>query len=164
MKKLKIIALIAAALVLIPSIYLVYSLSNNSIFLLTVLSGSMSPAMDPGDVIVISKVDSNEVKKGDIITFKEGENFVTHRVIEIKKESDTKFITKGDANEDPDQRLVSSEEIKGKVVFTIPKMGYLGNFVRTPLGFILLILIPGLLIIFSEVNNILKISNKKKNK
>lgn len=160
MKKSKIITLTAIVFLLIPLIYLIYSISNNSLFILTVLSGSMSPTMEPGDVVIVSKVNLGEIKEGDIITFKEGNNYITHRVIEVKRENDIKFITKGDANKDPDQRTVNPEEVIGKVVFIIPKIGYLGIFVRTPAGFILLILIPSLLIIFYEIKNILKHSKQ----
>jgi signal peptidase len=71
-------------------------------------------------------------------------------------------MTKGDANEDPDQWIVRKENVIGKVVFTIPFIGYLGYFVRTPIGFVLLILLPASVIIIMEIRNIVKELRKQK--
>ena len=78
---------------------------------------------------------------------------ITHRIINI---TDGGFITKGDANEDPDQWTVKRENVIGKVTFTIPYTGYTGYFVRTPIGFILLIIIPATLLIIHEIIKIIK--------
>lgn len=75
---------------------------------------------------------------------------------------DEGFITKGDANEGPDQWIVKKENVIGKVILTIPLVGYLGYFVRTPIGFILLIVIPASLIIIMEIRNIIKEIKKTK--
>jgi len=111
----------------------------------------MSPTINAGDILLISKINPEEIKDGDIITFREGETFVTHRVVEIINNS---FRTKGDANEDPDAKIIRAEQVAGKVIFAIPFLGYLGYFVRTPPGFLIFILIPGLLIIYSELKKI----------
>ena len=78
---------------------------------------------------------------------------ITHRIINV---TDGGFITKGDANEDPDQWTVKRENVIGKVTFTIPYSGYTGYFVRTPIGFILLIIIPATLLIINEIIKIIK--------
>jgi len=62
---------------------------------------------------------------------------------------------------------VKRENIIGKVIFTIPYIGYIGYFVRTPIGFILLIIIPATLLITHEITKIIKYqkqAQKEKNK
>jgi len=150
MEKNKILGIILILLI-IPLFYFGYQVYLGELQFKTVLSGSMSPAINAGDVILISKTNPREIKEGDIITFREGNTFITHRVIEIINNS---FRTKGDANEDPDMKIIKTEQVVGKVIFVIPFLGYLGYFVRTLPGFLLFILIPGILIIYSEIKKI----------
>jgi signal peptidase len=125
-----------------------------------VYTGSMEPAIPVGGIVVIKPVDPETLKIGDIICFTLTEpTSITHRIINI---TDQGFITKGDANEDTDQWIVKKENVIGKVIFTVPFIGYLGYFVRTPIGFILLILIPASLIIIMEIRNIVKELKKQK--
>jgi len=125
-----------------------------------VYTGSMEPAIPVGSVVVIKPVDPETLREGDIICFQLSESTsVTHRIINVTDEG---FKTKGDANEDPDQGIVKKENIIGKVIFTIPFIGYLGYFVRTPLGFILLIILPVSIIIIMEIRNIVKELRKQK--
>jgi signal peptidase len=119
-----------------------------------VYTGSMEPAIPVGGIVVIKPVNPETLREGDIICFRLSESTsVTHRIINVTDEG---FKTKGDANEDPDQGIVEKENIIGKVIFIIPFIGYLGYFVRTPIGFILLIILPASLIIIMETRNIAK--------
>jgi signal peptidase len=125
-----------------------------------VYTGSMEPAIPVGSVVVIKPVDPETLKIGDIICFTLTEpTSITHRIINITDEG---FITKGDANEDPDQWIVKKENVIGKAILTVPFIGYLGYFVRTPIGFILLIVIPASVIIIMEIRNIVKELRKQK--
>ena len=127
-----------------------------------VYTGSMEPAIPVGSVVVIKPVDTETLNIGDIICFRLSESAtttVTHRIINITNEG---FTTKGDANEDSDQWIVKKENVIGKAIFTIPYVGYLGYFVRTPIGFILLIIIPASLIIILEMRIIAKQLKKQK--
>ncbi len=125
-----------------------------------VFSGSMEPAIAVGGIVVIKPVDPETLKIGDIICFTLTEpTSITHRIINI---TDQGFITKGDANEDPDQWIVKKENVIGKAILTIPFIGYIGYFVRTPTGFILLILLPASVIIIMEIRNIVKELKKQK--
>lgn len=63
-----------------------------------------------------------EIKKGEIITFFEGETVITHRVMEIDENAQL-FMTKGDANEKQDTQPVKWENVYGTVVFTVPYVG-----------------------------------------
>ena len=138
-----------------------------------VQSGSMEPAITTGSMVFVkSHVEYNQ---GDIITFNQkGENQalipVTHRVAEVKEQEGIKvFITRGDANNAPDLQPTFADQVIGKVVFTVPYIGYPVGFAKTQIGFIFLIVIPGTLIIYSEVMNIKgeiakKIKNREKDK
>ncbi|MBD3155897.1 MAG: signal peptidase I, partial [Candidatus Aenigmarchaeota archaeon] len=124
---------------------------------LVVLSGSMSPTINPGDLLVVDKTDPVKIQKGDIISYTEKGEFVTHRVVDvIEKNGKISFKTKGDANEESDIIRTSSSDVMGKVILTLPYTGHLVKFVRSPLGFILFIIIPAILLIVGEVRKILK--------
>ena len=67
-----------------------------------ILSDSMKPAMDPGDVIFIKKINVDNLKAGDIITFQKEEFIATHRIIKFEDKS---IITQGDNNNLADDPL-----------------------------------------------------------
>jgi len=92
----------------------------------TVISGSMRPTLDVGDVVIIAKVSADTVKPGDIIQFREAKGVTTvHRVVEIQEsEGQRVFITQGDANSEPDANPVLAANVVGKVIFEIPKIGW----------------------------------------
>ena len=75
---------------------------------------------------------------------------ITHRVVGIQ-EGPLYFHTKGDANEDADPYLVPAQNVVGEVRFYVPLLGYVTDFIRSPLGFILLLGVPGLIIIGMEI-------------
>ena len=103
-----------------------------------VLTGSMVPAYPVGSLIYVQEVDPNELALRDVITFSSGKTIVTHRIVEIVRDSDNpyqlKFRTKGDANEDPDAALVGPADIIGKVAFGIPHLGNIANYIQNPPG------------------------------
>ncbi|MDI6822441.1 MAG: signal peptidase I [Actinomycetota bacterium] len=127
---------------------------------LVVLGGSMEPAIKVGSIAMVKTISPSDVEIGDIITYKTPTNprtYTTHRVIKIsKRHGNLYFKTKGDANEDPDRWTITSADVLGKVTLTIPYFGYFIHFARTRLGFILLVIVPGVLIIVGEIRNILK--------
>jgi len=132
---------------------------------LVVQSGSMEPALPVGSAVVIKTVDPDKLKKDEIICFKHsGPESTTHRIIDITDEG---FVTKGDANNAPDPFVVKKKDIIGRVIFTIPYLGYLSHFVKTPLGFALFIIFPATIIIAEELRNIIhhrKTTNEQKDK
>ena len=123
-----------------------------------VLSGSMEPAIHTGSVVVIKPTDLYKV--GDIITFgKDTKKDIptTHRIVETRAvEGETLFVTKGDANNGTDASEVKESAVAGKVLFSVPYAGYLIDFARKPLGFILLITIPAGCIVIDEGRKIWK--------
>lgn len=85
-----------------------------------ILSGSMSPTINPGDVAIIHITDNPDLSPGkDIILFQDGKTGVVHRVYDIK---DHLIITKGDANNSPDLVMVSV--VKGIYLGRIPWIGH----------------------------------------
>lgn len=106
-----------------------------------VLSGSMEPALKVGGVVITKQVTLDQVKRGDIISYKIGTQRITHRVIEISKSGGkVQFRTKGDANEEPDLYvMVPKTEKVPKVVGYVPYFGFLAGFMKGETHFLLLV-------------------------
>lgn len=124
---------------------------------LAVISGSMEPAIRTGDVIIVQplKDPANEVKDGDVITFRAKEKadmLITHRIIGTVKVDGkpVAFGTKGDNNQVIDRDVVAPEQIIGRYEWRIPYFGYVTTFIRTPLGIALFVIVPGVVIIGME--------------
>ena len=78
----------------------------------------------------------NEFKKGDIITFKQDNKVISHRIVQIINKKDSKvFITKGDNNKIEDDEFVNPDQIYGKVIFSIPKIGNIVEYIQKKEGF-----------------------------
>ena len=137
-----------------------------------VLTGSMLPEIQVYDVVVTKKVDPSNLKVGDVITFASADTrflntIITHRI--IKKEYDNKtksysFQTQGDNNNVADSALVPQNNIFGKVILKIPKLGYLQEFLASDGGWIIVILIPCLTVVSYDVVKLIKGLKKKKYK
>lgn len=87
-------------------------------------SASMSPQYQVDTLVIVQPVEADEIELGDVITYVFNENgiLVTHRVIDIDTQSRT-FKTKGDANNSEDPMPVFWDNLVGKVVFAIPRLG-----------------------------------------
>jgi signal peptidase I len=164
--------IIIVLLVIITAMLVSYFGIPNGLRLYTVQSGSMEPAIHVGGV-VIDRIAKDYVV-GDIISFSPNnnpKNIVTHRIIALKeKNNKLYFLTKGDSNRTPDADIIQGSMILGKVVFSLPLLGYPVAFARTQTGLIVLIIIPATLIIYSEILNIkneiskiIKNKNEQKN-
>jgi signal peptidase len=133
---------------------------------LSVLSGSMEPAIHTGSVVIVAP--ASDYKIGEVITFGEiskTKTPTTHRISDIKVvDNKPIYITKGDANNAPDNKEVAQSEVKGKVLFSIPYLGFVLNFVKQPLGFALVIVVPAILIIWEEAKKIFHEITKGKKK
>lgn len=110
-----------------------FSLGLFSIFPNAILTGSMSPLIMPGDVVLVNKAAVDTIKEGDIIQFREDEFRINHRVIKVAKDETGRefFVTKGDANQSPDVDPVYPEQVVGRVIYVVPKLGWLTIMVRT---------------------------------
>ena len=124
-----------------------------------IYGGSMMPTIPIGSVVAAKSVEASAIKVHDIIAFRAGteaDKVVTHRVVEVSNDSGAlSFRTAGDSNANPDGNAVPAENVVGKVWFHVPFLGYLSSFVTTKLGFILLIVVPGIFIISLEVRTII---------
>ena len=148
----------------------------------TIVSPSMVPAINVLDVVVTMRVNNPEdLKKGDIITFNSTDYrysgvLVTHRIVNIEKTSSGEYLftTKGDNNNTQDSSRISFDEIYGRVLFRIPKIGYIQYYLSSILGWVAIIIVPAVMIIGYDIykliktlkskdDNAKKIDNKKEN-
>ena len=137
-----------------------------------VLTGSMLPGIQVGDVVVTKKVDAATLQEKDIITFASADTrflntIITHRIIKKNYDAENKtysFQTKGDNNNVADSALVPEANIFGKVILKIPKLGYLQEFLASDGGWIIVILIPCLAVISYDIVKLAKGLKRKKYK
>ena len=116
-----------------------------------VLSGSMETQISAGDIVVVKEIDTQNLKKGDIIAFKEDDVVITHRIDEVEeKDGQVQYITKGDNNKAQDIGSVLPNQIEGVFKFKISRLGNLAMFVQTPLGMIVCLSIPIIIIILLQ--------------
>ena len=101
----------------------------------TLVSGvSMEPKLLAGDVVITREVLTESIEVGDVVRFKQGGVYILHRVIEVQEsEGELTFITQGDANNVVDAPVPASQ-IEGKVILTIPKIGWVSIAVREVIG------------------------------
>jgi signal peptidase len=125
---------------------------------MVVQSGSMAPAIKMGSLVIVKP--ANDYKIGEVITFgpySKTKAPTTHRIYDIKVvNGQPVYITKGDANNAPDTREITKRDVVGKVLFSIPYLGYAVAFAKKPLGFALIVIVPAVIIIVDEIKNIYK--------
>lgn len=126
-----------------------------------VISPSMTPVYDVGDLIYVKEVDPYTIQPGDVITFIVNEDLVigTHRVVRVDTEKKY-FYTKGDANEIEDAEPVHFNNVIGVPQFSIPKLGYVSDFVQNPPGMYISLVVGGVLILLVFLPDL--ITKKKK--
>lgn len=115
-----------------------------------VRSGSMEPTIPTGALVVLTKTDSSTVVPGDIITFKNPLDrtvLITHRIVDVETDLQGRaFITKGDANAQPDPWRVPAIGTSWKHSFDVPILGYVFGFLAAPEIRIALIVMPVLVL------------------
>ena len=136
------------------------------ISLYTIVSGSMEPAINVYDVILVWSVDKAEdIKKGDVITFISTSSIsegllVTHRVHDIKNvDGKIEYVTKGDYNAVADSSTAKFDNVVGKVLFKLPQLGRIQFFVASKLGWFLVVLLPALGVIIYDIFKLVKLMN-----
>lgn len=154
-KVLNIVYGVILVIVLLLAVFVIFAntevVSGYSMYV--VESGSMEPAIKTGSVIFVGESDEYEVD--DVVTVQPAEQpaeSYTHRIKEVN--DDGEYVTKGDANDSEDATPVAKDQIIGKVLFTLPLIGYAVAFSKTQTGFILLVVVPAVLIIANEVGSI----------
>ncbi len=134
----------------------------------TVMSASMEPRIATGAIVITQSIFPKDLAIGDVIIFLRPGNaneFITHRVNKkIQTEGLTTFKTKGDNNQTSDRWIVAGGSVIGKVIMTIPYLGYVLSFSQTKIGIALFILIPAFFILLDELNTLLKLFTNRKKK
>ena len=116
-----------------------------------IISGSMEPNLQIGDIVIVKKVAQNELKQGDIISYRQGQSVITHRIAEvIDKEGEVEYKTKGDNNNAEDSGILSYEMIEGKVVKHISQIGKIAIILQKKGTIIFIILILYIYILYSS--------------
>ncbi|AYA23740.1 signal peptidase I [Rhodococcus rhodochrous] len=123
--------ILLAMFALLTVVILVPTLAGAERF--TVLTGSMKPTYPPGTLLVVKPVERSELGIGMPITYqlRPGEPaVVTHRIISASQSAQgtRTYITQGDANDVPDEAPVIYEQIRGRVWYSIPYLGYVNNW------------------------------------
>jgi len=123
-----------------------------------VLSNSMKDVFNIGDLIIVKEVNTDDLEKGDIISFRTPQDFVTtHRINSlVERKGSICYITKGDNNNSEDKDIVCPKKVEGIYVGKIPKLGGLVLFIQEPIGFAIMmifIVIVCLLIYFSNYDD-----------
>lgn len=122
--------------------------------LFEVQTGSMKNEINIGDWIIVKYTD--DISLNDVVTYKKGKNFITHRVVEAYKNT---YVTKGDANNTKDD-AISKKQIVGKVVKVLPHFGFVKKTLFNPFIIILLLLIVYVANLNSNDNKINKLIDK----
>lgn len=122
-----------------------------------IISDSMTPYINEGDIVIVKKYDEERIQKGDVITFEKDEETITHRVVEITENNGIKeYVTKGDNNTIEDSETVRYEEIKGIQVITVP---WLGNLIIALENKIIFLIVLWIILIISLIK--MEIEDKK---
>ena len=126
-----------------------------------VMSGSMEPVLSVDDLIIVKK--SNDYQIDDLVVYQTSSELVVHRIIDIDEE---KVITKGDANNTEDDPI-ELKSIKGEVVGVVENIGWLIEFLKSPIVVVTVLIIAFLLMEYSfrkekeeKKNNIDKIKEE----
>jgi signal peptidase len=127
---------------------------------LTVLTGSMEPTLHPGDVVVAKRVPPLAARVGDVVTFRDPDRhgaLVTHRVRSVRARGGwVDFVTKGDANTGVERWRVRRGGEIARAAYRVPLLGYGLQPFQRPLGLLLLVGIPGVLLGALELRDTLR--------
>lgn len=121
-----------------------------------VLTDSMYPEIESGDLIICHTIAAEDVKVDDVISFFDpagnGTSIVTHRVIEIVEENgEISFRTKGDFNNTEDKDLVPAENLVGIYQSRIAGAGKIAMFMQSTAGLIICVVLPIVLLVGYDI-------------
>jgi len=119
-----------------------------------VLSGSMSPTYPVGSLLVVGQIDASDVRAGMPIVFEdplEPGRIVTHRVVGPVPDDASAFHTRGDANAAQDPAAVPARLVRGRVLWSVSGLGSVLELLRWPNGFVLLVALPALFLVITEL-------------
>ncbi|MDO4331668.1 MAG: signal peptidase I [Eubacteriales bacterium] len=121
-----------------------------------VLTDSMYPEIQSGDLIICRRIAAGEVRAGDVISFFDpagnGTSVVTHRVVEcVEQDGGLAFRTKGDANNTEDAEAVPAANLVGVYQRRIAGAGNVAMFMQTTPGLIVCVIVPFLLLVLYDM-------------
>ena len=126
-----------------------------------VLSPSMEPKIDEGDIVIVKEIDPHDIRvgeeDGDIISFfdpsSKDKTVVTHRAIDVRTTQDGRleFKTKGDNNTTKDPRWVPEENVVGIYKFRLPLLGNIAMFMQSAEGFVICIGVPVVALVLYDI-------------
>ena len=158
--------------ILIYNIILIFiSAENDGIELFgyrayVITSDSMEPAINNGDAIVVKNCEEEDLQTGDVITFEQNQEVITHRIQKIEEDQTTKektYITKGDNNNIEDSENIKYSAIIGKCILTIPYLGKIILVLENKLIILIIILII-LILFFFKIQKQEKLENRREKK
>lgn len=157
------------AIILIYNIILIALSSANKISVVNILgyksyiikTNSMEPTISINDVVITKKVKKEKIKKGDVITFLQDGEVITHRITQI--EDNGNYTTKGDNNNIEDTFKITYENIEGKHILTIPYLGKIVQALDNKIVFLIITLII-LMFMFITILNQEKRENRREKK
>lgn len=128
-----------------------------------IISPSMVPTIKVEDAIIVMRQEPEELEVGDIITFVSSDPrysglTITHRIVGIEKSDTGKIFyrTKGDNNNSEDSALVPSDNVYGRVILKIPKIGYIQYVLTQSYGWLVLVVLPCLGIVIYDIIKLFK--------
>ncbi|OFW55920.1 MAG: signal peptidase I [Actinobacteria bacterium RBG_19FT_COMBO_54_7] len=111
---------------------------------------SMKPTIQSNDAVLVTSVNKDQLKEGDIVVFKDPEDpeqSIVHRVIGLEETRGSRYaITKGDGNEIRDPFMIPLADVWGKVSVRLPYAGLFLNYLRSMPGFLTCVVCPFLLV------------------
>ena len=131
--------------------------SVGGIFPMIILTDSMTPEFESGDLIICKNADAQDIKVGDIICFYDpagnGTTTVTHRVTKITKDSNKNLAweTKGDANNTEDAQVVPAKNLVGRYETHLSGIGNIAMFMQTTQGLIICVVCPIILLVAYDI-------------
>ena len=130
--------------------------SIGGVFPLIVLTDSMYPEIESGDLIICNTAEAEDIAVNDVISFFDpagnGTSIVTHRVIEIVEENgELGFRTRGDNNNTEDKSLVPADKLVGVYKSRIPNAGHVAMFMQSTAGLIVCVVLPIILLVGYDV-------------
>ena len=131
----------------------------------SIISGSMRPTINVNDIIIVKQCEERDLKKGDIISFKVDDEIITHRIVLIENiDGKTVYSTKGDDNNVIDTKNVEYNQIEGKYIGKIPRVGKILKFLKNKVVFGVIIILLIVLYIHERNTASKKIRRKEKRK
>ena len=127
-------------------------------------TNSMEPTIKVGDIVIIKKVKAEKLNQGDVITFTQEGEVITHRITKIEtEEKSTQYVTKGDNNNTEDTLKIKYEDIIGKEILTIPQLGKAMQLLDSKIILLIIILII-LICAFVKIKKKEKLENRREKK